>query len=131
MGRGLEVYRPIIKTLRLDPSSIFPGLGEAKITVWRSVRIRFLAKATNDMISVIAQERLLGAALGGVFSGVIVYEQRKSIYQMIWQHEDKLPVAQSKVKDSVPRRRQIALLWNKAVDRTLGPLITSLSSRGW
>nr|ABK95119.1 unknown [Populus trichocarpa] len=35
------------------------------------------------MISILAQERLLGAALGAAFAGFIVYEQRKRIYQSI------------------------------------------------
>uniref|UniRef100_A0A7N0TD87 Uncharacterized protein n=1 Tax=Kalanchoe fedtschenkoi TaxID=63787 RepID=A0A7N0TD87_KALFE len=75
------------------------------------------------------QERLLGAALGGVFSSLIVYEQRKIIYQTVCQLENKPPAAQ--IKDSVHRGRQIAHLWNKAMDQTLGPVITSMSSRGW
>ncbi|KAF3455001.1 hypothetical protein FNV43_RR05449 [Rhamnella rubrinervis] len=35
------------------------------------------------MISVLAQERLLGAALGCAFTGIVVFEQRKSIYRSI------------------------------------------------
>ncbi|KAL9675233.1 hypothetical protein QQ045_003434 [Rhodiola kirilowii] len=103
------------------------------------------------MISVLAQERLLGATLGAVFVGVVVFEQRKSIYQTVLQHEHKQPAAKfeavahiavflcsnaflamnSQIKDSVPRGRQIGHLWNRAVDQTFGPVIAYLSARGW
>ncbi|CAM8960488.1 unnamed protein product [Rhodiola kirilowii] len=83
------------------------------------------------MISVLAQERLLGATLGAVFVGVVVFEQRKSIYQTVLQHEHKQPAAKFEIKDSVPRGRQIGHLWNRAVDQTFGPVIAYLSSRGW
>ncbi|GLT65497.1 hypothetical protein SLA2020_379270 [Shorea laevis] len=47
------------------------------------------------MISVLAQERLLGAALGSALAGIVVIEQRKRIYDSI-SDESKL-AAQSKV----------------------------------
>ncbi|KAL6499799.1 hypothetical protein OROGR_027709 [Orobanche gracilis] len=35
------------------------------------------------MISLLAQERLLGAALGSILTGVVILEQRRSIYRSI------------------------------------------------
>ncbi|KAL6577268.1 hypothetical protein OROMI_011544 [Orobanche minor] len=35
------------------------------------------------MISVLTQERLLGAALGSILTGVVIFEQRRSIYRSI------------------------------------------------
>ncbi|KAI5575902.1 hypothetical protein POPTR_009G013701v4 [Populus trichocarpa] len=37
----------------------------------------------QTMISILAQERLLGAILGAAFAGFLVFELRKSIYQPI------------------------------------------------
>ncbi|GKV08284.1 hypothetical protein SLEP1_g19939 [Rubroshorea leprosula] len=48
------------------------------------------------MISVLAQERLLGAALGSTLAGIVVIEQRKRIYDSISDEKSKL-AAQSKV----------------------------------
>ncbi|KAF5744707.1 hypothetical protein HS088_TW07G00286 [Tripterygium wilfordii] len=84
------------------------------------------------MISILAQERLLGAALGIALAGVVVFEQRKCIYKSISDN-------QSQFSDQFQRepmfgrksRLEFAHLWNKAVDKTLGPVIESLSSRGW
>ncbi|KAG6415109.1 hypothetical protein SASPL_122511 [Salvia splendens] len=39
------------------------------------------------MISVLAQERLLGAALGSLLTGGVVFELRRSIYKSINQYE--------------------------------------------
>ncbi|KAG6383999.1 hypothetical protein SASPL_156201 [Salvia splendens] len=39
------------------------------------------------MISVLAQERLLGAALGSLLTGGVVFQQRRSIYKSINQYE--------------------------------------------
>ncbi|KAK9168833.1 hypothetical protein Syun_000973 [Stephania yunnanensis] len=39
------------------------------------------------MISVLMQERLLGAALGSIFAGVAVFEQRKSVYSLISENQ--------------------------------------------
>ncbi|KAB1221670.1 hypothetical protein CJ030_MR2G024021 [Morella rubra] len=85
------------------------------------------------MISVLAQERLLGAALGSIFVGIVVFEQRKSIYKSISDYQS-LPATQSEVREPVFGKRsrsEFAHVWNKAVDRTFGPVIDSLSSRGW
>ncbi|XP_077210450.1 zinc finger, C3HC4 type family protein [Tasmannia lanceolata] len=80
------------------------------------------------MISVVAQERLLGAALGCVFTGLIVFEERKSIYSLISSNQrpqEREPIFRKST------RSDFVHLWNKAVDGTLGPVIASLSSRGW
>ncbi|XP_011089902.1 uncharacterized protein LOC105170713 [Sesamum indicum] len=79
------------------------------------------------MISVLTQERLLGAALGTVLTGVVIFEQRKSIYNSISPAEPqpREPIFGRK------SRLELAHLWNKSVDKTFGPLIQFLSSRGW
>ncbi|KAL8525455.1 hypothetical protein ACS0TY_014897 [Phlomoides rotata] len=79
------------------------------------------------MISVLAQERLLGAALGTIFTGVVFFEQRKSIYNSIYQSapQPKEPIFGWKA------RQEFAHVWNKSVDNTFGSLIEYLSSRGW
>ncbi|KAL4611069.1 hypothetical protein ACB098_08G080700 [Castanea mollissima] len=81
------------------------------------------------MVSVLAQERLLGAALGSILTGIVVFEQRRTIYRSISQ-----PDTHSHVREPIFGKRsrsELAHLWNKAVDRTFGPVIESLSSRGW
>ncbi|KAM7496731.1 hypothetical protein LguiA_021145 [Lonicera macranthoides] len=87
------------------------------------------------MISVLAQERLLGAALGSIFMGVLVFEQRKMIYKSIAENHPQFVVPLShQVREPIfgkKTRSEFAHLWNKAVDQTLGPVIESLSSRGW
>lgn len=42
------------------------------------------------------QERLLGAALGTALTGIVVFEQRKRIYESISDHQSQL-VSQSQV----------------------------------
>ncbi|KAK9279873.1 hypothetical protein L1049_013556 [Liquidambar formosana] len=44
------------------------------------------------MISILAQERLLGAALGSIFTGVVVFEQRRHIYGSISDNESQFSV---------------------------------------
>ncbi|XP_031247335.1 uncharacterized protein LOC116105055 isoform X2 [Pistacia vera] len=79
------------------------------------------------MISVLAQERLLGAVLGSVVTGLIVFEQRKRIYESIAddQSQTREPIFAKKT------RSEFAQLWNKTVDQTFGPVIATLSSRKW
>ncbi|KAI5322305.1 hypothetical protein PRUPE_6G101400 [Prunus persica] len=102
------------------------------------------------MISILAQERLLGAALGSIFTGIVVFEQRRCIYNSIsgtksqsvtqsqaypidhnnqimriWEDQIREPIFGSK------SRAEFAHLWNKAVDQTFRPVIESLSSSGW
>ncbi|CBI16312.3 hypothetical protein AAG906_032538 [Vitis piasezkii] len=85
------------------------------------------------MISVLAQERLLGAALGSIFTGVIVFEQRKCIYKSIADTQSQLDPQSLKTEPIFGKksRLEFAHLWNKTVDKTLGPVIAALSSRGW
>ncbi|KAK9124267.1 hypothetical protein Sjap_013869 [Stephania japonica] len=85
------------------------------------------------MVSVLMQERLLGAALGSVFAGAAIFEQRKSVYSLISENQSP-STAQLQVREPVSERKsrsQIAHVWNKAVDRTFIPVISFLSSRGW
>ncbi|KAI3799388.1 hypothetical protein L1987_34686 [Smallanthus sonchifolius] len=81
------------------------------------------------MISILAQERLLGAALGTVFSGVIIFEQRRDIYRTISQNQPP----KSQMKEATVSRKKIefAHYWNKSVDQIFGPAIQALSSRRW
>ncbi|KAK4753784.1 hypothetical protein SAY87_001888 [Trapa incisa] len=84
------------------------------------------------MISVIAQERLLGAALGSILTGTIVFEERKRIYRSVSDDQPHCATA-SLMKEPIfgkMTRAEIAHLWNRTVDKTLGPVIESLSSRG-
>ncbi|KAK4765211.1 hypothetical protein SAY86_026301 [Trapa natans] len=84
------------------------------------------------MISVIAQERLLGAALGSILTGIIVFEERKRIYRSVSDDQPHCATA-SLMKEPIfgkMTRAEIAHLWNRTVDKTLGPVIESLSSRG-
>ncbi|GLT56775.1 hypothetical protein SLA2020_297940 [Shorea laevis] len=81
------------------------------------------------MISVLAQERLLGAALGSASVGIVVLEQRKRIYNSISDDRSKI-ATQSKVSGK-RFGLEFALLWNKAVDQIFVPAIESLSSRRW
>ncbi|KAK9940140.1 hypothetical protein M0R45_016814 [Rubus argutus] len=85
------------------------------------------------MISVLAQERLLGAALGSILTGVVVFEQRRSIYNST-SGTKRESVAQSQMREPIfgrKSRSEFAHLWNKAVDQTFRPVIESLSSSGW
>ncbi|XP_010934349.1 uncharacterized protein [Elaeis guineensis] len=81
------------------------------------------------MISILAQERLLGAALGSVFVGAFVFEQRRSIYRSL---SDNASV-RYELQERIFRKKSsdLAHLWNKAVDETLGPVVAYLSSRRW
>ncbi|XP_068652710.1 uncharacterized protein [Aristolochia californica] len=84
------------------------------------------------MISVIAQERLLGAALGCVFTGIFVLTEHKNIYSSIADahFQNKAPELREPVYGKASGS-DFAHVWNKAVDKTLGRVIESLSSRGW
>ncbi|XP_047970407.1 uncharacterized protein LOC125213741 isoform X1 [Salvia hispanica] len=79
------------------------------------------------MISVLAQERLLGAALGSLLTGGVVFQQRRTIYKSINQYEPQPtePIFGQK------SRQEFAHMWNKSVDNTFGGMIEYLSSRGW
>ncbi|BFG34416.1 hypothetical protein CerSpe_206890 [Prunus speciosa] len=85
------------------------------------------------MISILAQERLLGAALGSIFTGIVVFEQRRCIYNSISGTKSQ-SVTQSQIREPIfgsKSRAEFAHLWNKAVDQTFRPVIESLSSSGW
>ncbi|KAL7198179.1 hypothetical protein ACSBR2_020658 [Camellia fascicularis] len=95
--------------------------------------LQTLRKRQEAMISVLAQERLLGAALGSMFTGIVVFEQRRRIYKSISDTQSQF-TTYSQMGEPIFEKRSrldIAHLWNKAVDQTLGPVIESLSSRGW
>ncbi|KAK7257712.1 hypothetical protein RIF29_31882 [Crotalaria pallida] len=84
------------------------------------------------MISLLTQERLLGASLGVVLTGVVALEHRRYIHSSI--SNNTLHHSQSQVREPIfgkKSRSEFAHLWNKTVDQTFGPLIKSLSSRGW
>ncbi|MFS8011793.1 hypothetical protein Hanom_Chr14g01313261 [Helianthus anomalus] len=77
------------------------------------------------MISILAQERLLGAALGSIFSGIIIFEQRRDIYRTI----SDIQPPKSHVKEPVSSKKiDIAHYWNKSVDQMFGPAIQALST---
>ncbi|XP_028757061.1 uncharacterized protein LOC114716246 [Neltuma alba] len=85
------------------------------------------------MISILAQERLLGATLGVLFTGSIVFEERRQIYNSISRIQSESP-HHTPVREPIcgkKSRSELAHSWNKTVDQTFGPLIKSLSSRGW
>ncbi|KAL1088203.1 hypothetical protein V6Z11_D08G234600 [Gossypium hirsutum] len=79
------------------------------------------------MISILAQERLLGATLGCALTGIVVFEQRKRIY-------DSVSSYQSEMKELIfgkKSRSEFALLWNKTVDQIFVRVIEAISSRRW
>ncbi|KAK1260712.1 hypothetical protein QJS04_geneDACA002437 [Acorus gramineus] len=85
------------------------------------------------MISVLAQERLLGFALGSVCMGVALFENHRSICRSISLNAiDHQPHQQ--IREPIfgkKFRSEFKHMWNKAVDGAVGPVITSLSSHGW
>ncbi|XP_044476484.1 uncharacterized protein LOC123204020 [Mangifera indica] len=85
------------------------------------------------MISILVQERLLGALLGCAATGVIVFEQRKRIYKSIADDQSQFG-SNSKTREPIFAKKthtEFAHIWNKTVDQTFGPVIASLSSRKW
>ncbi|KAL2514482.1 Uncharacterized protein Fot_28453 [Forsythia ovata] len=75
------------------------------------------------MISVLDQERLLGTTLGSILTGVVIFQQQKSIYESIYQ-------TQSQPHEPILGRRsrqELAHIWNKAVDKTLELLDVELN----
>ncbi|CAN8315146.1 unnamed protein product [Cochlearia groenlandica] len=85
------------------------------------------------MISILAQERLLGATLGFSLTGFVLLQQRKLIHDSVSDHKSH-SLDQSQVRDRIfgkKYRMEFASLWNKAVDQTFEPAIEYLSSRKW
>ncbi|KAF0929482.1 hypothetical protein E2562_021580 [Oryza meyeriana var. granulata] len=80
-------------------------------------------------------ERLLGFALGSVSMGGFVLHQRRGINRSIADAD--VATASSPLSyqpREISSRRsstELAHVWNKAVDETLGRLVEYLSSRGW
>ncbi|EEC67186.1 hypothetical protein OsI_34059 [Oryza sativa Indica Group] len=88
------------------------------------------------MISILAQERLLGFALGSVSMGGFVLHQRRAIYRSLADADAAAaPSPFSSYQPSETRSRtsstELAHVWNRGVDETLGRLVAYLSSRGW
>ncbi|KAJ4733193.1 hypothetical protein LUZ62_024695 [Rhynchospora pubera] len=81
------------------------------------------------MISILAQERLLGATLGAAFTGGIVFYQRRGIHRSLRECDstsyEPIEIFPGNASPD------IAHAWNKTVDLTLGELVKFLSSRGW
>ncbi|KAG2537438.1 uncharacterized protein LOC120688093 [Panicum virgatum] len=82
------------------------------------------------MISILAQERLLGFALGSVSMGGFVLHQRRAIYRSLAE-ADGSPYSYQPGEITSRSLTELAHVWNKAVDETLGRLVVYLSSRGW
>ncbi|ESQ51321.1 hypothetical protein EUTSA_v10017488mg [Eutrema salsugineum] len=86
------------------------------------------------MISILTQERLLGATLGSALTAFVVLEQRKLIHESVSDRQKSQSLDQSQVRDRIfgkKYRMEFASLWNKAVDQTFEPAIEYLSSRKW
>ncbi|XP_008785292.1 uncharacterized protein LOC103703972 [Phoenix dactylifera] len=81
------------------------------------------------MISILVQERLLGAVLGSAFVGALVFEQRRGIYRSLSDNASVRYELQEHIFQK--NSSDLAHLWNKAVDETLGPVVAYLSSRRW
>ncbi|XP_047311784.1 uncharacterized protein LOC124915163 [Impatiens glandulifera] len=85
------------------------------------------------MISVFVQERLLGAALGSIVTGLVVFEQRRDIYKSIMETQSQFAPETQVNQPAVKKRSELHLahMWNKSIDQTFGALIEFTSSRGW
>nr|XP_043610001.1 uncharacterized protein LOC122581786 [Erigeron canadensis] len=82
------------------------------------------------MISILSQERLLGASLGIIFTGVIIFEQRRDIYNTIALNQPP----NSQIKETYREKKsqfEISHYWNKAVDQAFKPAIQVLGYRKW
>ncbi|KAL4190220.1 hypothetical protein AMTRI_Chr07g23590 [Amborella trichopoda] len=83
------------------------------------------------MISILSQERLLGATLGAFLATAIVCKERRNVYASISDSHSKIITKSSEPMFGKKFRSDLAHLWNRGVDKTLGPVIVSLSSKGW
>nr|CAD1843661.1 unnamed protein product [Ananas comosus var. bracteatus] len=126
MRRAVEVYP---KIERGDSSSpIRCSLPSPPRPSERNPRTK-TKKKSAAMISILAQERVLGAALGIAFTGSILFHQRREIYRSIPKNSSYS--YQYKELTHGKNSTDLARMWNKAVDGTLGQLVVFLSSRGW
>uniref|UniRef100_A0A0E0M8V7 RING-CH-type domain-containing protein n=1 Tax=Oryza punctata TaxID=4537 RepID=A0A0E0M8V7_ORYPU len=80
-------------------------------------------------------ERLLGFALGSVSMGGFVLHQRRAIYRSLADADAAAapsPFSSYQPSETSSRRSstELAHVWNKGVDETLGRLVAYLSSRG-
>ncbi|XP_074586065.1 uncharacterized protein LOC141841769 [Curcuma longa] len=82
------------------------------------------------MISIVTQERLLGAALGATFTALVVLENRKAIHRSIAYD---VPVHYEPIENMLGKNisSEFPHMWNKGIDMTLGKLVVYLSKRGW
>ncbi|KAF3776812.1 hypothetical protein EJ110_NYTH46946 [Nymphaea thermarum] len=82
---GKAGIRQRIKVIAVLPiSSGFGGLVSPLLPpsgLWG--KLAPLSLSLAQMVSIIAQERLLGAALGGVMAAAITFEERKCIYRSV------------------------------------------------
>ncbi|CAA7017790.1 unnamed protein product [Microthlaspi erraticum] len=86
------------------------------------------------MISILAQERLLGATLGSALTGFVILEQRKRIHESVADPKSQSLDQSQVVRDRIfgkKYRTEFESLWNKAVNQTFEPAIAYLSSRKW
>ncbi|XP_020595442.1 uncharacterized protein LOC110035540 isoform X2 [Phalaenopsis equestris] len=84
------------------------------------------------MISILAQERILGAALGSACVGTIVFEQRRGIHGSIADDKsDQIKKFEKQNPSGKNITPDLAIFWNKAIDGTLGQLVAYLSLRRW
>ncbi|CAG7902440.1 unnamed protein product [Brassica rapa] len=86
------------------------------------------------MISILAQERLLGFTLGSALTGFIVLEQRKLIHESVADRKSHSVDQSQVIYQGIfgkKYRMEFASVWNKAVDQTFEPAIQYLSSRKW
>ncbi|AQK65034.1 uncharacterized protein [Zea mays] len=105
--------------------------GQGKESQPPQSRVPPAATTTTAMISILAQERLLGFALGSVSMGGFVLHQRRAIYRSIAEADGSSYFYQPGEIAGRRSSTELAHVWNKAVDETLGKLVVYLSSRGW
>jgi len=105
--------------------------GQGKESLPPQSRVPPAATTITAMISILAQERLLGFALGSVSMGGFVLHQRRAIYRSIAEADGSPYFYQPGEIASRRSSTELAHVWNKAVDETLGRLVVYLSSRGW
>ncbi|KAL3325010.1 hypothetical protein AABB24_038893, partial [Solanum stoloniferum] len=73
---------------------------EIRLSVSKFQHFGLCENSIARMISILTQERLLGAALGAGMASVVVFEQRKSIYKSISENQSRFS-PQSQADNSV------------------------------